>query len=42
MGCKKCDEFEKTGNAYYFRVGKANISIICCEEHFKEVREKLL
>jgi len=42
MGCKKCDEFEKTGNIYYLRIDKANIGIICCEEHFKEVREKLL
>ena len=42
MGCEDCDKFEAEGKVYYYRWGTANIGIIACEKHFKEIREKLM
>lgn len=42
MGCDDCDKMDNEGKVYYFRFGTANIGIIACEKHFKEVRQKLL
>jgi hypothetical protein len=47
MTCEKCEQFEKEGNIYYLRfgnkeIGWINLGLICCEEHFKLAREKLL
>lgn len=42
MSCKDCDKMDEENKVYYFRFGTANIGIIACEEHFKQVREKLL
>ena len=41
MGCAECDKFEKEGKVYYYRLGKANIGIIACEEHFLQVKKIL-
>lgn len=42
MGCNECEKADNEGKVYYFRLGRANIGIIACEEHFKIAREKLM
>jgi hypothetical protein len=42
MSCDDCEEFQKTGDVYYFRWGVANIGIICCDKHFREIRDVLI
>ncbi len=42
MTCKKCEEFQNSGSTYPFRWKHATILIIACEEHFKEIRKKLM
>ena len=45
MGCENCIEAQKRGwkknQAYYFRWKTANIALMGCEEHIKEVMEWL-
>jgi hypothetical protein len=41
MGCQDCDKFQQEGKVFYYRFGTANIGIIACERHFREVRELL-
>ena len=41
MSCEDCERFEKehqqTGRTYYYRWKNANIGLIGCEKHIKEV-----
>jgi hypothetical protein len=37
MSCKKCEEFDSKGYIAYYRWGKANIGMVGCEEHLKEI-----
>lgn len=39
MSCINCDEKPITGA--YFRWKNANVEIIACEEHWKEIRDVL-
>lgn len=41
MSCKDCDKFEKEGKIAYYRWGNANVGIIGCEDHLKEIFEVL-
>ncbi len=38
MSCDKCDEAQNNGNVYFMRIGRANVAIVACEEHFREVQ----
>lgn len=47
MSCDKCDKFSEDGKIYYLRFGNkelgwTSLGLLCCEEHFKLAREKLL
>ena len=38
MSCEDCNREQEEGTrAYYYRWGIANIAIICCEKHAKEI-----
>ncbi len=37
MSCKECDKFEAEGKIAYYRWGKANVGMIGCEKHLKEL-----
>ena len=41
MSCNDCDQFHSEGKVFWYRFGTANIGIIACERHFREVRELL-
>jgi hypothetical protein len=41
MSCEDCEKFQETGNAYYWRLGTANIGITACKKHAKQVLEIL-
>ena len=41
MSCDKCDQFENKGKTADYRWGKANIGMIGCEEHLKEIFDVL-
>ena len=42
MSCKDCDEFQDNQDRhYYYRWGAANIEIVACEKHIKEIFEAL-
>jgi len=37
MGCKDCDESQENGETYYYRWDIANIAILACPKHAREV-----
>jgi len=37
MGCTMCDKAENEGHKYYYRWGGANVVIIGCQAHIKEM-----
>lgn len=37
MSCDECDKYEHDGKIVYFRWGVANIGLIGCPKHLKEV-----
>lgn len=41
MGCSDCEKARDEGIVYWYRLGAATVGFICCEAHFKEIREKL-
>jgi len=41
MSCENCQKAQDKGRPYYFRWKKANIALLGCEEHIKEVMEWL-
>lgn len=41
MSCEKCEEAQEKGNAYYFRWKNANIAVLGCREHVKEIFDVL-
>jgi hypothetical protein len=41
MGCESCEKTEALGMVAYYRWGKANIGIIACPKHAKEIIEAL-
>lgn len=38
MSCQECEHKVNTSNGYFIRIGRANVLIGACEEHFKEVQ----
>lgn len=41
MSCKACEEFQVTGEVYWYRWGNANIGIFACKAHAMQVIEAL-
>jgi len=41
MSCEKCEEADKAGMIAWFRWKYANIGLIGCNEHLKEVMDVL-
>ena len=41
MGCERCDKFSEDGAVFWYRWKAANIGIIACEEHAKEIIDAL-
>ena len=41
MSCKECDEFQETGNVFFYRWDNANIGILACKKHASEIINKL-
>ena len=41
MSCEKCGKAQEKGRAAYFRWKNANIALLGCKEHLKEVIEWL-
>ena len=41
MTCEDCEKAEESGMIAYYRWGKANIGLIGCRTHLKEVMEAL-
>ena len=41
MSCKECEKAQKSGMVAYYRWGTANIGLIGCYTHLKEVIEYL-
>ena len=41
MNCEECDRIQDdpTAGAYYFRFGRHNVMVICCEEAASLVQE---
>lgn len=37
MSCKKCEEFQDSGMTSYIRWGNANVEVIACEQHLREI-----
>jgi hypothetical protein len=42
MSCLKCNEVEESGAIVYIRFKGATIGILCCDEHFRLIRELIL
>ena len=47
MSCRKCEKYQDKGRVYYIRfgndeIGYTNLGLMCCEEHFKLARKKLM
>lgn len=40
--CDECDKMNESGWCYPFRWRNATISIVACEQHFREVRYVLI
>ncbi|MDD5010216.1 MAG: hypothetical protein PHC68_17665 [Syntrophorhabdaceae bacterium] len=41
MSCKDCEKAQEEGRHTYVRVGKANILVMGCDVHLKEMFEQL-
>lgn len=41
MSCKDCDKFKEEGKIAYYRWDVANIGVIGCEKHLREVFDAL-
>ena len=41
MGCVDCEKFASSGSVYWYRWDNANIGILACERHAKEVIDHL-
>ena len=41
MGCKNCDKAQELNETYFFRWKNANVALLGCREHIKEIIEWL-
>lgn len=37
MGCTMCEKADNNGDKYYYRWGPANVIVIGCDVHVKEI-----
>jgi len=37
MSCNDCEKFEEEGNIAYYRWGTANVGMIGCKKHLREI-----
>ena len=41
MACQQCDAWEMQNKRYYYRWGTANVALIACPKHAKEIIDAL-
>jgi hypothetical protein len=41
MSCQKCDEFDDKGQVAYYRLGRANVGLVGCDEHLNQIMKAL-